>query len=147
MKSKSGDDWENEDILKSYNDYSKRIYTITKFISPFTRIVQRYTGSIYDLKISMSSTEQITDSLTALLSKMTEHCSLVRKQKEDNAASVSSTPDLVYEGWKDAQKESTKCGPTHVSTTYCTEKLKDKFKKIPQISRVRINHNSYIKGV
>jgi len=40
MKSKSGDDWENDEILKSYHDYSKRMHYISKFVSPFHRIVQ-----------------------------------------------------------------------------------------------------------
>jgi len=98
-------------------------------------------------KLSMDSTDQITDATTALLQDITAFCSLIRKSKEDGAPTSRTEPDFVYEGWKEAVKTSNKCGPTHVDTKYCIDKLKEKFKKIPQISKVRIYHNAYVKGV
>lgn len=72
---------------------------------------------------------------------------MIRKNKEDSAASVKTEVDFDYLDWKDAVKTSNKCGPTHVDTKYCMDKLKEKFKKVPQISKVRIFHNAYCKGV
>lgn len=43
------------------------MHYIAKFVSPFNRIVQQYTGSMGEHKLSMNSTDKITDSITALL--------------------------------------------------------------------------------